>query len=81
MTGAARRGLNGLPKRELKRIVERIAYLADDPRPTGVKKLRGEEGLYRVREGDYRIAFRIEDERSIVTITAVGHRRDIYRDL
>jgi mRNA interferase RelE/StbE len=61
--------------------VEAILGLADDPRHRRVEKLAGRGNLYRVRSGDYRVVFSIDDDRRIVTIEAIGNRRDIYRDL
>jgi mRNA interferase RelE/StbE len=70
--------LNNLPNIELKRIVQRIQNLADDPRPPGCKKLSGEE-KYRIRSGNYRILYIIEDDILIIYIIKMGHRRDVYR--
>jgi mRNA interferase RelE/StbE len=61
-----------------RRVVEKIQSLADNPRPRGCEKLVGEE-RYRVRQGVYRIIYSIEDERLIVHVVKVGHRRDVYR--
>lgn len=61
------------------RIDRRIAKLAQDPRPAGSKKLKGPHERYRVRQGDYRILYSIEDEIRIVSIVNVGHRKDVYR--
>jgi len=55
----------------------RILALAHDPRPVGVKRIRN--NLYRVRVGQHRIAYTIEDERIVVRVVAVGHRNDVYR--
>ena len=76
---AAQRQFDKLPKPAQRRLGALIAQLADDPRPSGVVKLSGEEGLYRVRDGDYRAVYRIEDNRLLVLVVKVGHRRDIYR--
>jgi mRNA interferase RelE/StbE len=65
-------------RQDRRRIVERIAKLADDPRPPGCRKLGGRES-YRIRQGPYRIIYTIEDERLLVTVVKVGHRREIYR--
>lgn len=70
--------LRAFPKRDVKRILERIRALASDPRPTGCEKLSGSE-RYRVRQGVYRIIYEIEDARLIVLIVKVGHRGEIYR--
>jgi mRNA interferase RelE/StbE len=70
--------LNNLPVNELKRIVQKIQNLADDPRPYGCKKLTGEE-KYRIRSGNYRILYIIEDDILIIYIVKIGHRREVYR--
>lgn len=70
--------LRVFPRQDVKRIMERIRSLSDDPRPVGCEKLSGQE-RYRVRQGVYRIIYEIEDERLTVLIVKVGHRRDVYR--
>ena len=70
--------LRVFPKRDVKRIMQRIRSLADEPRPPGCEKLSGRE-RYRIRQGDYRIIYEIEDRRLTVLIVKVGHRRDVYR--
>jgi mRNA interferase RelE/StbE len=72
--------LRSLPKRDLQRVLSRIDTLADEPRPAGAEKLSGRE-LYRIRQGQYRIVYEIADQRLIVTVVRVGHRRDIYRGI
>ena len=72
--------LDHIPKRELKRIIERIESLSHDPRPPGHKKLCGEE-RYRIRQGKYRIVYSVQDQELTVWIVKVGHRRDVYRKL
>lgn len=70
--------LRSFPKQDVKRIMHRISALADNPRPAGCEKLSGEE-KYRVRQGAYRIVYQIEDEKLIVLVVRIGHRRDVYR--
>lgn len=70
--------LRGIPNTDLKRILERIDGLAADPRGEGCIKLSGKE-RYRVRQGDYRIVYEINDAEIIVLIVRVGHRSDVYR--
>jgi mRNA interferase RelE/StbE len=67
-----------LPSRELKSILAKIDSLADNPRGPDTVKLSGEE-KYRVRMGDYRILYMIEDDVLIVYVVKVGHRKDIYK--
>jgi mRNA interferase RelE/StbE len=66
-----------IPSRDLSRIMERIESLAGDPRPAGSKKLSGEE-KYRIRQGNYRILYLIEDDLLIVYVVKVAHRKDAY---
>ena len=75
---SVRKDLESIPKSDLQRIMERIASLADNPRPPGSEKLSGQE-KYRVRQGNYRIIYSIEDSRLIVMVVKVGHRREVYR--
>jgi len=77
----ARRKLLGLDRPIRRRVEARINALADDPRPHGVETLTGPERLYRVRVGDYRIVYAIEDRALVVLVVRVGHRREIYRGL
>ncbi|MEX0958495.1 MAG: type II toxin-antitoxin system RelE/ParE family toxin [Burkholderiales bacterium] len=70
--------LRAFPKQDVRRILQRIRSLADNPRPMGCEKLSGQE-RYRVRQGTYRIIYEIEDNRLIVTIVKVAHRREAYR--
>ncbi|TLY73896.1 MAG: type II toxin-antitoxin system RelE/ParE family toxin [Gammaproteobacteria bacterium] len=62
-----------------RRMVERIAALGKDPRPHGSEKLAGYNDRYRVRQGNFRIVYLVDDGRSEVTIFKVGHRKDVYR--
>lgn len=61
------------------RIVSRIQNLSRISRPTGSQKLAGEPERYRIRQGAYRIVYSVDDERRIVEIVKVGHRREVYR--
>ena len=65
-------------KKRRRQIVSRIAKLAEDPRPSGCQKLSGQEA-YRIRQGEHRIIYTIEDGRLVVNIVKVGRRRDVYR--
>ena len=76
---AARKALRKLDESSKERIAARIDRLAKNPRPSGCKKLEGGDELYRIRVGDFRVIYRIEDEVLVVAIVAVGNRRDIYR--
>ena len=65
-------------KRDRRRLVAKIRSLAVDPRPPGCQKLSGAE-KYRVRQGNYRIVYSVEDDRLVVMVVRVAHRRDVYR--
>ena len=73
------RELRALPQAVRRRVGRRILALARDPRPYGSRKLEGMEDLYRLRVGDYRVVYRIEDGVLLVLIVRVRHRRDAYR--
>ncbi len=75
---AAEREMDKLPTLLHTRISKRILSLEDTPRPRSVKKLSGREE-YRLRVGDYRILYTIDDEGRIIAVFAVGHRREVYR--
>ena len=66
-------------KKDRQRIVLRIQSLGENPRPFGCEKLSGHLDRYRVREGNYRIVYSIDDEKLLVDIVKVGHRKDVYR--
>ncbi len=70
--------LEDIPKKELQKIVRRIKTLSSDPRPQGSQKLSHRE-QYRIRQGDYRIIYSIQDDDFTVNIIKVGHRKEIYR--
>lgn len=70
--------LRSIPTKDVQRILQRVEGLAEDPRPAGVEKLSSDE-KYRIRQGNYRILYTIDDDVITVTIVKVGHRRDVYR--
>jgi len=70
--------LRKVPKNILKKILARIEMLGDDPRPKGCEKLTDQE-LYRVRQGDYRIVYSIQDNALTIWVVKVGHRKGVYR--
>ena len=76
---AARRQLKALPTGITARITEAIDGLAHDPRPTGATAMVGDGGRLRIRIGDYRVIYVVDDDARQVTVERVGHRRDIYR--
>ena len=70
--------LRSIPKKDVRRILEAIKTLSENPRPPQSKKLSGQE-KYRLRQGNYRILYSIEDDKLIVQVVTVGNRRDVYR--
>lgn len=70
--------LKGVLKKDLKRILSRIEGLGEDPRPAGNEKLTGQE-LYRVRQGNYRIPYSIQDGELTIWVIKFGHRKEVYR--
>ncbi len=79
MTHSAEKELINLPKALLSVIWHRITTLADQPRPTQTKKLKGAESAYRLRVRTYRIVYTIDDGENLVTVTSIRHRKDVYR--
>lgn len=70
--------LEALPTKDRRKIVTRIEGLASEPRPHGCEKLSGLE-QYRVRQGDYRVVYGVDDDAGVVLVVKIGHRRDVYR--
>ncbi|MBO1351294.1 MAG: type II toxin-antitoxin system RelE/ParE family toxin [Hormoscilla sp. GUM202] len=76
----ARRSLRSLPSNIRQRINAQIMALAEDPRPPGTRAMQGySRGLLRLRVGDYRVIYRVDDDQIMVVIVKVGHRSKIYR--
>ena len=73
----AQNELADLPKADYERVRDTIAALADNPRSAGCRKLVGREG-WRIRSGDYRTIYEIDDAQKKVTVLHIGHRRDVY---
>ena len=77
---SSQKSLEKIQTQERSRIITALLELEQNPRPRGIEKIRGTE-LYRIREGDYRIVYDINDSEKSVTIVRIGHRRDVYRVL
>ena len=73
------RDLAALDKPVQRRVAARIEALAENPRPAGVTKQQGEANAWRIRVGDYRILYAIEDRRLVIFVIKIGHRREVYR--
>ncbi len=74
------RQLKSLSIEVRQKVSRTIQSLANEPRPIGVKKLSGEQNIYRMRVGNYRILYQIIDKILVVVVVSVGHRREVYRD-
>ena len=72
--------LSKLPNPTLQKVIKRIEALAIDPRPVGCEKLTGQE-FYRIRQGNYRIVYSIQDNELTVWVVKISHRKDIYKRL
>lgn len=75
---SAAKELEDIPKKARVRVIAKIRGLAGDPRPPGSEKLSGQE-QYRIRQGDYRVLYFIDDVEKTVTVVKIGHRREVYR--
>ncbi|MEJ7760207.1 MAG: type II toxin-antitoxin system RelE/ParE family toxin [Gemmatimonadaceae bacterium] len=79
MAATAARALRKLEPAVRLQVSRKIDALAQDPRPAGVKKLEGEADIYRVRVGNFRIIYRIENRKLLILVLLVGDRKDVYR--
>ena len=79
LEGAAERDLRRLPEEMFRRIIPHIRSLAEDPRPPGCRKIAGAESDWRIRVGDYRVVYEIDETERAVRVFRVRHRREVYR--
>jgi mRNA interferase RelE/StbE len=75
---SASKELAVIPKKSLQKIIDRIRSLEENPRPVGCEKLSAQE-RYRLRQGNYRIVYSIQDKEQTIHIVKIGHRKEIYR--
>jgi mRNA interferase RelE/StbE len=75
---AARKELEALPDSALARVLRKMEALRHAPRPAGCKKLKGHKDQWRIRVGDWRVVYIIDDAAKLVSITRIGHRREVY---
>ena len=79
---AAEEQLESIPKSDVKKIIKRAEKLGYDPFPPGHEHLKGAAiATYRVRQGDYRILYTVHEEKLIVLVVKIGHRKEVYRHL
>jgi mRNA interferase RelE/StbE len=78
LTASAEKELHSLPTKMIARMMPRLESLAVTPRPPGCKKLRGGDREWRLRVGDYRIVYVINDDAKTIDVTRIAHRREVY---
>jgi mRNA interferase RelE/StbE len=78
LTSSAERELKRLPGPLIARIARRLEKIASNPRPPGCKKLKGGDKEWRIRVGDYRVVYTIDDASSLVEVTRIRHRNEVY---
>jgi mRNA interferase RelE/StbE len=76
---SARKELQSLSQTVAERILEKVELLASNPRPSGCKKLHGHSSLWRIRVGEYRVIYSIDDNNMVVDISVIRHRSEAYR--
>lgn len=76
----AQRQFKTLPQFAQEQLKPKIDALSINPRPIGIKALQGQKGLLRLRVGDYRVIYQVEDNRLLIVVVEVGHRREVYRN-
>jgi mRNA interferase RelE/StbE len=74
----AQKELEALADKLLARVVRRLEALGDAPRPAGCKKLKGYDDQWRIRVGDWRVVYIIDDAAKLVSVTRIAHRREVY---
>lgn len=79
LASTAKKQMDKLPRDIQTRIATAIDNLAETPRPPGTKKLKGADDLWRVRVGSYRIVYQLQDEKLLVLVVKIGHRKQVYR--
>jgi len=81
LTPDAANFIRGQTKKIQRKLTSKLKRLKDNPRPTDCKKIQGGQNLYRLRSGPYRIIYQVFDDRILVVVIRIGHRKDVYRRL
>ncbi len=81
VSSTAEKALKKIPKKDLTKIIEAIQILTINPFPEGCRKLSGEENIYRIRQGNYRVIYEVIGKKLVVLVLKVGHRKEIYRSI
>jgi mRNA interferase RelE/StbE len=71
--------LDQLPREIRRKVVSKLESLEHNPRPVGAEKLSGSDSLYRIRAGDWRVIYAVQDQELVVLVIRIGHRKDVYR--
>lgn len=79
VTKGAQKQIGALSPKDFRRIDRLILSLEENPRPPGCKKLQAEQDVYRLRHGNYRIIYHVNDDSAVVKVLRVMHRREVYR--
>ena len=75
---SARKELESLPDKVLAHVLKKMTALGGTPRPAGCKKLKGYKDQWRVRVGDWRLVYVIDDAAKLISVTRIAHRREVY---
>ena len=78
ITASAEKSLKKIPKIDLIKVIKVIQKLSIDPKPPGSRKLAGEDDVFRVRQGNYRIIYEVEGKKLLILVLKIGHRKEIY---
>lgn len=81
ISSTAEKSLKKIAKKDLVKIIETIQVLSIKPYPEGCRKLAGEDGVYRIRQGDYRIIYEVKGKKLLILVLKIGHRKDVYRSV
>lgn len=81
ISSTAEKTLRKIPKKDLGKVIETIQILSINPYPPGCRKLSGEDGVYRVRQGNYRIIYEVDDQKITIFVLKIGHRSDVYKKI
>ena len=78
LKSSARKELERLPPKVIQRVFAKLEALGGEPRPAGCKKLKGGQHIWRIRVGDYRVVYTVDDVQLLVSVTRIRHRSDVY---
>ena len=78
VSASAEKALKKIPKKDLSKIIKTIEMLSIDPYPQGCRKISGEDDVYRVRKGNYRVLYEINGNELIIIVLKIGHRKNVY---